>query len=219
MDNKELQLFDEIYYKLIERTFDEIDIYSFYILIRDYVKHKYPPGLLLDLGNFIAHRKRNQGLIFKKFIKLHKYLFGEDENKENALICMKDIPVFPINEFESELNEVLINLGKTSLNNDVINEILIYTFSLLQFSKYEKGDMKGYIFTFISHDCIALIANLSEDTPYYCFAKLDICLSINNEFWWKENWLRVFDTSRKTPYVIRRDSENKSAVYLNGKIL
>jgi len=219
MDSKELQLLDELYNKLLTRTFSEIDIYSFYILIRDYVKCNYPPGILLDLGDFIAHRKRNQGILFKKFIQLHKYMFGDYEKKDEALRCMKDIPVFPIIEFKSELNDLLERLGKVSLDDDIIKEILLFTYSLLQSSIYEKGDMKGYIFTFLTHDNIALVANLSKDTPYYFFAKLEIYLSVNDEDWWKENWHSIFNTLRKTPFTIKRDSKNEPVVYLNGYIL
>lgn len=215
MDLKESQLFNEIYQKLADKTFGEMDIYSFYILSREYAKDE---SWLYELGNFIAHRKRDRGRIFKKFDTLHKYHSGK-YCKESYLKHMDGIPAFNLDGFRSEIHTFLEQFDKPKLDDNIVKEIMLYTFSLMQFSSYEKGDVKGKIFTFFTHDYVALITNLTDDSPYYCFAKLDICLSNKKIEWWKDNWFIVFNELRKTPFSIKRDSKNNSLIYLGNDVL
>jgi hypothetical protein len=56
MDLKQTQLFNQIYLKLAGKTFSEIDIYSFYILLRYRLKSEQPNSskLLIELGDLVA---------------------------------------------------------------------------------------------------------------------------------------------------------------------
>lgn len=215
MDLKESQLFNEIYQKLADKTFSEMDIYSFYILSREYVKRN---GWLRELGDSIAHRTRIKGRIFNKFDTLHRYISGE-YSKGNYLNIMDAIPAFNLDGFRSEINTFLEQCGKPKLDESIVKEIMIYTFSLMQFSTYKNGDVKGNIFTFFTHNYVALMAYLTDDSPYYCFAKLDICISTKDIEWWNKNWFRIFRALSKAPFSIKRDSNNTSLLYIGKDVL
>lgn len=221
MDLKETQLFNEVYLKLAGKTFSEIDIYSLYILLRDRLKCEQSNSSkwLIELGDLVAHRKRDRGILFNKFNTVHNYLCSKEYDKESYIKSMGEIPSFNLDGFKSEINAFLEQYGKPTLDDSIIREIMLYTFSLMQSSTYKKGGVNGHLFTFFTHDYVALMADLGDNSPFYCFAKLDICLSTRDIEWWKNNWFNVFDILRKNPFYIKRDSCNKLLIYLNDNVL
>jgi len=217
VDAKESILFDNLYLRISEKTFSEIDIYCFYILLREYAK---PNGWLQELGHSVAHRKRNRGILFNKFDTLNKYLFTEEYNKESYLRIMEDIPALNLSGLKSEINAILGQFGKSIFDDSIIEQIMLYTLSLMQTSVYEKDEVRGRLFTFFTDEYIVLMANLdNSNSPFYCFAKLDIHISTKGSAWWKDNWFSMFNVLRRTPFSISRDSENNPLIYLEGNVL
>jgi hypothetical protein len=220
MDLKETQLFNEVYLKLAGKTFSEIDIYSLYILLRDRLKSEQMPfKRLIELGDLVAHRKRDQGILLKKFSTVHKYLYSNEYDKESYIKSMEEMPAFNLDGFKSEINTLLEQYEKPTLDDSIIMEIMLYSFSLMQSSTYKKGSVNGHLFTFFTHDYVALMADLGDNSPFYCFAKLDICISTRDVEWWKNNWFSVFNILRKNPFLIKRDRFNKPLIYLNDNVL
>lgn len=217
MDAKESQLFDNLYWRLSEKTFNEIDVYCFFILLRAYAK---PNGWLQELGHSVAHRRRNRGILFDKFETLHKYIFTQEHNKESYLSVMEGIPALNLSRLKFEINTILEGFDKPIFDDSIIEQIMLYTLSLMQTSLYEKDDVRGRLFTFFTDEYAALMANLDNDSsPFYCFAKLDIHISTKDTTWWKDNWFSMFDMLRKTPFSIRRDNKKNPQIYLEGNVL
>ena len=189
--------------------------------MRDHLKSEQPNSYkwLIELGDFVAHRNRYKGILFDKFNTVHSYLFNKEIDKESYIKSMGEIASFKLDRFRLEINTFLKQNGKQILDESIIKKIMLYTFSLMQSSTYKKGGVNGHLFTMFTHEYVALMADLGDNSPFYCFAKLDICLSTLDIEWWKNNWFCVFNTLRKNSLYIKRDSCNKPLIYLNGNVL
>ena len=76
MDEKAQQMFERLCNRIVNREFDEDDIYEFYIFIRSYLKRfKGKYKWIREWGDLIAHRERVEGAVLK--------------NMKNAISVMK----------------------------------------------------------------------------------------------------------------------------------
>jgi len=124
-DIKENQLINYYYKKISLNNFDEKDIYSFLILLRQYATSKSP---VYEFANFIAHREKDRGYI-KDYIETTKKNI-EKIGKENVKVVIKSI--FTTDDIRKSLNLILEKLDKEPLNNDIVTNIILCIIVLLQ---------------------------------------------------------------------------------------
>ena len=131
-DKKEEFLIKQYCKRFINRTFNEEDVFSFFILIRDHLdtsKFHYLP----DFANLIAHRHRSKGLASNAIIGAinNEYKITP---KTNKVIGYKGLLYSTwSNEWETLGNELGIKLNKES-----IFEITLCALSILQFTTHYK---------------------------------------------------------------------------------
>ncbi|MCT4787614.1 hypothetical protein ACFQO8_06260 [Exiguobacterium aestuarii] len=125
MDAKESELVHRIHNKFIENSFDELDVYSFFILIREKSRSN---KFIREMGDFIAHREKSKG-------DIKDYL----ERNENILInlgkaagTMKIDDVFSFKQIRNGINNFFTTNGLTKLSNETINCIILCMISILQ---------------------------------------------------------------------------------------
>lgn len=125
MDQKEKQLVTDYHQKFIERSFDERDVYSFLILVREKVRNN---EFIREMGDFIAHREKSRGYI-KDYIEKNEYILL-NLGKVNSVLKIED--VFSFKEIRNGFNNFFLNNGFTKLSNDIINDLILCIISILQ---------------------------------------------------------------------------------------
>lgn len=132
LDKKETLLLSLFKKRFEELTFDEQDVYSFLIFVRDHIKgRKKEFKCILDLGDTIAHRHRNQGAAMNCISAAIENNYAQMPNS-NAIRGYNGIEY---NTWEKEW----IILGKDigiCFDTRTIRDISICVLSLLQFSVY-----------------------------------------------------------------------------------
>lgn len=125
MDIKEQQTILHFYSRLEGGMFDEWDVYSFLILVRE--KSKIGTALR-EFGDFIAHREKDRGYI-KEYIDRTKYKL-ERLGKINTKLVIKE--VFTYDEICKSINDTLQVLNLNPLSDEIITGIILCIMSLLQ---------------------------------------------------------------------------------------
>lgn len=124
-DAKEKQLINHYHDKIISKTFDERDIYSFLILLRRHAKVKSP---VYELANFVAHRERDRRYFFD-YINNNKYKLDR-LGKINTTIESKLI--FSSNEIKNSFNTIMGQINLSEFSEENINDITVCLIVLLQ---------------------------------------------------------------------------------------
>ena len=166
MDIKEKQLLDTFYSKIIDRNFDEKDIYALLIMLRQHANKKSP---VYEFANFIAHRERDKGYI-KEYLETTKYKL-DNLGKINTILEIR--PIFTIKEIEKSFNDVFVKIGKQPTSSDIMNDILLCIIMLLQDIKIL--DKKGRTFG-------KLIIGISK-TKVFLHGKVKIIVQQNKEIY------------------------------------
>jgi hypothetical protein len=130
MDEKEKQLVVNYHDKIINKEFDESDIYIFLMLLREKFDNKTP---LRELGDFIAHREKNRGYIYDYLLD-NKRKLDDVHNKtvppEGRLIESKE--VFTIKQIKDQYNRYFKEWGLTLFSTSMVNDIVLCVMSLFQ---------------------------------------------------------------------------------------
>jgi len=211
MDAKEKQLFDDLYDRLQKQSFDETDVYALYILLREKVDEK---SWLRELGDFVAHRKRDRGRMYTNFKVLAE--FDKHTMSLNALAGIEGIQQ---KELYPEIQKSMVELGKPILEENVLAELLLCTFSLLQFTEFADNRMEyiGKLYITITNREIILCADPADPSqPRFCLGIL------NNTYTKKlpddkllDGWFQ-FD---KKPIRLQRFGRGKLKIYYDGILL
>lgn len=125
MDSKEKQLIDYYYNKFINRCFNEKDVYSFLIILRQYAKKESP---VYEFANFIAHREKDRGYI-RDYLETTKYKINNIGKIDTTIIIRE---VFSDIEISNSFNETLRKVNKDPMPLEIINDIIMCIISLLQ---------------------------------------------------------------------------------------
>jgi len=125
MDAKEFSLIEYYHLKIEKNIFNENDVFSFLILIRQYAERATPTR---EIGDFIAHREKDRGYIKNYLYETKKKL--EKVGKTNVTIDIK--PVFTFKEISKSINDVLLLLKLSTFSDDNIARIIICVISILQ---------------------------------------------------------------------------------------
>ncbi|WP_262177411.1 hypothetical protein [Saccharococcus sp. Marseille-Q5394] len=132
MDKKERQLVDYYYTKFADRSFDEKDVFSFLLFIREDVQDN---KVMKELGDFIVQRENCTGFV-KEFFEECKQIIenlgkGRKQKIEN---------LFSFKEIRNGFNAFFIDQGYEKMTPEVINDFILCIISLLQNVKLLSGD-------------------------------------------------------------------------------
>ena len=183
-DDKEKQLLDFYCNRIVNRDFDEHDVFSFYILIRSHLeksekydknnKHgNYKYKWIGEFGHLIAHRERDQGAIYDN-------IMSALNNGYQTIAGSKKILGYngiADGELENELSNLFGELGHT-VTPQIIDEVILCTFSILQYAKYvnRASNIIGEVRLFQHKSGLGLytVGNIKNGhEPWVCMAKLN----------------------------------------------
>lgn len=152
-DKKEYQMINYYCARVANRQFDERDIYSFLILIRDHFdsNEKYNKGTptdsrkykwLSEFGDLIAHRGRNDGVISNSIAATS----ASNYTTEAATSKLKKYDGIEPGILEKEIYDLFCEL-KFNVTNQIVAEIILCVFSILNFSRYthRRANINGEI--------------------------------------------------------------------------
>ncbi|QUW22314.1 hypothetical protein JSQ81_01600 [Sporosarcina sp. Marseille-Q4063] len=134
MDKKEKQLVNHYYKKFSERSFDEKDVYSFLMVIKE---HASDIKAIKELAEFIAHREKSTGYAKEYLDKCKEIInnLGKEKNRR------KIENIFSFKEIRNGFNALFQQLGLEKLPLDIINDFIICMISLLQDVKIVSGSL------------------------------------------------------------------------------
>ena len=139
MDEKAHQMFKRLCNRIVNREFDEDDIYEFYIFIRSYLKRfKGKYKWIREWGDLIAHRERVEGAVLKNMKNAisNSYEVIEGTNQIKGYHGMEE------GELEKEFSDLFREAGYT-VSMQALKEIKLCTFSIANFSRYKISDKPG----------------------------------------------------------------------------
>jgi hypothetical protein len=155
MDTKEQSLLNYYYSKLIDNTFDEKDVYTFLLLIRNRSKEIH---CINELADFVAHRDQHNGYIKDYLFETRKKF--ESLGKTNTAIRIED--VFPFKEMKKGINQALAEYQLAGLTNEKINDFVVCLISILQQIKITDENQReiGKLFFALSNKQMILMAEI-----------------------------------------------------------
>lgn len=156
MDKKEQQLFAYYYQKFSERDFDEKDLYSFLMLVREDAE-----GIesIKELGNFIANREKSKGYV-SDYLEDCKQVIN---NLGTVSKGKKIEDIFSFKEIRNGFNALFIKNSFEKLSSDIINDFILCIISLLQGVKLVSGNLNkevGYLSFAVSSKEVFLMGNM-----------------------------------------------------------
>jgi hypothetical protein len=134
MDRKEKQLVEYYYKRFSERSFDEKDVYSFLMVIKEDASDI---KVIKELADFIVHRENSTGYV-KDYLDECKDIInnlGKEKNRR------KIENIFSFKEIRNGFNALFQQLGFEKLPLDIINDFIICIISLLQSVKLVSGSL------------------------------------------------------------------------------
>lgn len=205
-DNKANQICDIFIKKFETSSFDEIDIIGFLIFIRELLKdRKNDFKYLIELADFIAHRKRNKGIILNSINYAKNNNYYTDSNKS-----IKGCDSIQVTDWNNELNK-LWTLFHIKTYNKLNQEFTLCIYSLMQDACFEKNNKiigKTWLDFYKRDNQIALLtSNNTANSTYICFAYYDgYKILCDDELFPSTN--RIFHTERENKELVLKDSNN-----------
>ena len=155
MDKKEKQLFAYYYSKFAERRFDEKDFYAFMMLVNE---ESQGIDSVKKLSDFMAEREKSMGYVSEYFEEC-KHIIN---NVGNGIKTKKIEDVFSFKEIRNGFNALFQRNGYDKLSNELINDFILCTISLLQDIKLVSGSLNkniGHLSFAVSSKEIFLMGN------------------------------------------------------------
>ncbi len=171
MDKKSKELIYNIHEKILHSFFDEIDIYSLLILLReesilnkDYSITDWDNGYLHEICDFVAHRNRNKGFVLEeaKYIYKHCTTTGEfhfdTKSKRRVVAGLSEEAII------QEINSIFYKLELSPIPKACESEIILCIISILQLSEFKSDDgiVHGYLYVEICNDGIYLLNDILD---------------------------------------------------------
>lgn len=156
MDQKELQMMNYYYDKFTNKNFDEKDLYSFLMLVKEHVKNN---QMMNDLIDFIVHREKSDGYA-KTYLENCKEIIN---HLGKTKVRQKIDPLFSFKEIRTGFNALFQQFGLEKLPIDTINDFMLCIISLLQNVKIVSGSLHkeiGYLSFAASSKELILMGNL-----------------------------------------------------------
>ncbi|MFS0688840.1 hypothetical protein AB1K89_06320 [Sporosarcina sp. 179-K 8C2 HS] len=124
MDKKERQLFNYYYSKFAERNFDEKDVMSFLLFIKENAQDN---KVIKELGDFIVQRENYSGYVKAFFDDCQDIINNLGKGKKKKIEIM-----FSFKEIRNGFNALFVDQGLEKLPHEVINDFILCIISLLQ---------------------------------------------------------------------------------------
>jgi hypothetical protein len=134
LDKKEQQLFEYFYKKFSARSFDEKDLFSFLMLVREDAQDN---KVIKELGDFIVHRERSNGYV-KEYFEDSTQIIKKLETERNYR-RIEDL--FSFKEIRNGFNSLFVKRGFEKLPSEIINDFILCIISLLQSVKLVSGNL------------------------------------------------------------------------------
>ena len=134
MDKKEQQLFNYYYNKFAERSFDEKDVLSFLLFVRERAQDN---KVMKELGDFVVSRKNYTGYVKAFFNDCQEIINNLGKGKNKKIENM-----FSFKEIRNGFNSLFIDQGLEKLPHEVINDFILCVISLLQNVALVSGSSK-----------------------------------------------------------------------------
>ncbi|WP_432360379.1 hypothetical protein [Sporosarcina sp. UB5] len=131
MDKKERQLFEYYYNKFKERRFDEKDVLSFLLFVKEDAQDN---KVIKELGDFIVHREKYTGYVKAFFDDCQEIINNLGKGKKKKIE-----PMFSFKEIRNGFNAMFTEQGLEKLPAEVINDFILCLISLLQHVKLVSG--------------------------------------------------------------------------------
>ena len=207
MDRKEKQLVDHYYKKFSERSFDEKDVYSFLMAVRE---HASDIKVIKEFSDFIVHREKSTGYV-KDYLDECKDIInnlGKEKNRR------KIENIFSFKEIRNGFNALFQQLGFEKLPLDIINDFIICMISLLQDVKIVSGSLNkevGHLSFAASSKELFLMGNMTIRNQGRSMPITFPVLSVNNLY------VQITPQDKNdTPYLF--DHELIEVINVNRKL-
>lgn len=142
MDKKAQAILKHYKDKFESRSFDEYDIMSFLIFIRNYFNHINGIEIIKDFSHLVAHRKRDRGKIMEAIAfsikNREKIAKGA---RENFNYKVADYPGIEYKDWEKEWFKLGDEFNIT-FTTEIIIEVTMCILSISQFTEYKSEDGK-----------------------------------------------------------------------------
>lgn len=198
---------DYYYQKFSQRIFDEKDLFSFLMLVRENASDN---KVIKELGDFIVHREKSTGYV-KEYLDDCKQIINDlGKNKKRRKI--EDI--FSFKEIRNGFNALFLQLGYEKLANDIINDFILCIISLLQSVKLVSGSLHkevGHLSFAASSKELFLMGNMTILNQGRYMPITFPILSVNNRY----EAIKPQD-SKDTPYLF--DNELIEVIHIDGKM-
>lgn len=157
--------------KIQECSFDDIDICTLLILIRDlaitnkdYAKIEWETGCLHEICDFVAHRERDRGFVVEEASCIYKHctttgeFHFETEAKRTVISGMFEDHII------SEINSVFKLLELPVIPHVAETEVLLCIIALLQNVCFESSEreVRGHLFAHIDSESIILLYDVEN---------------------------------------------------------
>lgn len=130
MDKKETQLVNDYHKKIIEYNFDERDIHSFLMLLREHTTKNTP---VREFGDFIAHRNKERGLIRDYLLENKKKIDNIwNGSVPNEGFTINSNNVFELIQIKRSFNNFLELNNLKTFDSELIRDVVLCIMSLLQ---------------------------------------------------------------------------------------
>ena len=171
MDRKSEELICNIHERILSSHFDEIDIYSLLILLREYsILNKdysitdWEHGYLHEICDFVAHRNRNKGFVLEEAKYIYKQCTTTGEFHFDTESKRRVVAGFSEDAIIHEINSIFEKLELCPIPKESENEIILCIISILQLSVFKSadGEVHGYLYVEICNDGIYLLNDIFD---------------------------------------------------------
>jgi hypothetical protein len=178
MDHKERWQVSRLHNQIEQGVFSEEDIFALLMLLR---RHSPKDSSICECADFIAHREKDRGKIFK-YIEKTKGILNNIANNNIKVNTILDIkPVFSLAEIKTSLNSCLKRFDLAALSENLINQVLICIISLLQYVRLVKKNGKpiGVLDVAVSKAEIILLGKVYIDSTNG-YVTFPVLVAVNN---------------------------------------
>ena len=154
MDGKEKWQLARITKGIYTDNFSEDDVFILLMLLRRFAPKK---SSLREFSDFLAHREKDQGLIFDYMVEVRSAIDRPSPFEETIKIR----PVFTIDTLACEINYLLKQVGLEPFTKYQVNHLMVCIISLLQAVeiKTSKG-LVGHLQVALNNDEIHLVGQI-----------------------------------------------------------
>lgn len=170
IDNNCKSIISKINRNILNNSFDEIDICTLLIMIRDlshqnhdYQKDEWETGYLHEICDFVAHRKRNRGFVVEEANYIYEKCTQTETFCNDIKVKRPCILGLCEDAIISEINSIFNSLGLADIPSDREDDIILCIITLLQNVEFISSQgVNGYLYASIAADSIILFLHTCD---------------------------------------------------------